>query len=95
VKIEKRGDEFELLLPKEVVEECGFGQEVSVTVQDKTLIVAPQARRARDTWEEAIQKIPQEAIDRDFEEMKDFRDAPNEWDGHGWQWPEPGPHEKV
>ena len=94
-KIEKIGDRFGLLLPKEVVEACGFGGEATVTVNDKTLVVTPYPGRARDEWEEAIRSIPQDAIDRDFEELKDFRDMPNQWDEHGWQWPEPGSHEKV
>ncbi|MBI2948513.1 MAG: hypothetical protein HYY23_12790 [Verrucomicrobia bacterium] len=94
-KIEKVGDGFGLLLPKELLDACGFGSEATVTVQDKTLVVSPGPRRARDDWEEAIQNIPQEAIDRDFEELKKFREMPNEWDDQGWQWPEAGSHEKV
>lgn len=94
-KIEKIGDGFGLILPKELLDACGFGSEATVTVQDKSLIVTPQPQRARDDWEEAISRIPQEAIDRDFEELKEFREMPNEWDERGWQWPEPGPHEKV
>lgn len=94
-KIERIGEGFALLLPKELLEACGFGSEATVTVQDKCLIVTPQPAPPRDAWEEAIQNIPQEAIDRDFEQSKDFRDMPNEWDEHGWQWPQAGPHEKV
>ena len=87
-KIEKVGDGFGLVLPKELLDACGFGREATVTMQDKTLVVSPAPRLARDEWEEAIRKIPQEAIDRDFEELKGFREMPNEWDEHGWQWPE-------
>jgi len=94
-KIEKIGDGFGLLLPKELIEACGFGQEVSVTVQDKTLVVEAEERSARAGWEEAVRKIPQEAIDRDFEELREFREMPNEWDAQGWQWPKPVPDEKV
>ena len=35
---------------------------------------------ARKRWEEAVIEIPQEAIDRDFEELREFREMPNEWD---------------
>ena len=38
-KIEKIGDAFGLLLPKELLDACGFGQEATVTVEDKTLIL--------------------------------------------------------
>ena len=94
-KIEKIGDGFGLLLPKELLDACGFGSEATVTVKDKSLIVTPQSRRAREGWDEAIRNIPQEAIDRDFEELRAFREMPNEWDAHGWQWPEAGPDEKL
>lgn len=94
-KIEKIGDRFGLVLPKELLDACGFGSEAMVRVEEKTLIVSPKPPGARDDWEEAIRNIPQEAIDRDFEELKDFREMPNDWDEHGWQWPEGGPHEKV
>jgi len=88
------GDGFGLLLPKELIEECGFGPEVSITVRDKTLVVAGQDRSARIGWDEAIRNIPQEAIDRDFEELRGFREMPNEWDAQRWEWPEPGTDEK-
>lgn len=92
-KIEKIGDGFGLIRPKELLDACGFGSEANVAVQDKSLIVTPQPRRAREGWAEAIRKIPQGAIDRDFEELKRFRELPDGWDEHGWQWPEPGPQE--
>ncbi len=47
-KIEKIGDGFGLLLPKELLDACGFGSEATVTVKDKSLIVTPQSRRARE-----------------------------------------------
>lgn len=94
-KIEKIGDGFGLILPKELLDACGLGSEATVTVEDKSLIVTAGPRRAREGWEEAVRNIPQEAIDRDFEELRDFRELPNEWDAQGWQWPEAGPDEKV
>lgn len=94
-KLEKIGDGFGLLLPRELVEACGFGSEATVTLQDRSLIVTPEPPGARDDWEQAIRRIPQEAIDRDFEQLKDCREMANAWDEHGWQWPEAGPHEEV
>ena len=60
----------------------------------KTLVVAARDP-ARVGWKEAIRSIPQEAIDRDFEESRAFGEMPNEWDAQGWQWPQAGPNEKV
>lgn len=87
-KIEKVGDGFGLLLPKELLDACGFGSEATVTIQDKTLVVSPQPRRAREGWAEALARVPQAELDRDFEELSAFREAPHEWDATEWQWPE-------
>ena len=89
------GDEFGLRLPKRLLESCGLGEEVSVTVRDKTLVIGPAPTRARTGWTEAIQNIPQEALDRDYEELQAFREMPEEWDAHGWQWPEGSSGEKT
>jgi antitoxin component of MazEF toxin-antitoxin module len=94
-KIEKVGDGFGLILPKEVVEACGFGSEATVTVQEKSLIVTPKPRRAREGWAEALAQIPQEELDRDFAALADWRDMPDEWDGTEWQWPDTPADEKA
>ena len=94
-KIEKIGDGFGLLLPRELIEACGFGTEATVTVQNKTLVVAPRPRRPREGWAEALRAIPQEELDRDFAELQAFRETPDEWDATEWQWPDPGANEKV
>lgn len=94
-KIQRVGDEFGLLLPKELLDACGFGSEATVTVQDKTLVVSPGPRRARDSWAEALRAIPQGELDRDFAELQAFREAPHEWDATEWQWPDTDADEKV
>ncbi len=94
-KIERIGDRFGLVLPKELLDACGFGSEATVTVQDKTLVVSPGPRRAREGWPEALAQIPQEELDRDFRELQAFRETPNEWDATEWQWPDTASDEKV
>lgn len=94
-KIEKVGDGFGLILPKELLDACGFGGEATVTVQDKTLVVSPQPRRAREGWAEALARVPQAELDRDFEELSAFREAPDEWDKTEWQWPDTSADEKI
>ena len=74
-KIEKIGDGFGLLLPKELLEACGFGAEVTVTVQNSTLVASPESQKARQGWAEALRAIPKAELDRDFEELQSFRDA--------------------
>jgi antitoxin MazE len=94
-KIEKIGDGLGLLLPRELLEECGFGAEATVTVQNSTLIVSPGPQEARQGWAEALRAIPQAELDRDFDELQDFRDAPGEWDATGFTWPAGGADEKI
>ena len=94
-RIEKIGDGFGLLLPKELLEACGFGAEVTVTVQNSTLIVSPGPQKARQGWAEALRAIPQAELDRDFEELQSFREAPDEWDATGFMWPGGGADEKI
>ncbi len=94
-KIEKIGDGFGLLLPKELLEECGFGSEVSVTVENKTLIVSPGPKKARQGWAEALQAIPQAELDRDFVDLQSFRDAPDEWASTSYKRSAGGGDEKI
>jgi antitoxin component of MazEF toxin-antitoxin module len=94
-KIERIGDRFGLVLPKELLEACGFGSEATVTVQNKTLIVTPQPRRAREGWAEALEQIPREESVRDFAELEALREAPDEWGATEWQWPDTPANEKV
>jgi antitoxin MazE len=94
-KIEKIGDGFGLLLPKELLEACGFGTEVTITLQNSTLIVSPGTQEARQGWAEALRAIPQAELDRDFEELQDFRDAPDEWDAASFASPAGSANEKI
>lgn len=94
-KIEKIGDGFGLVLPKELLDACGFGSEATVTVRDKTLVVSPGPRRAREGWAEALGAIPQAELERDFTDLQAFRETPDEWDATEWQWPEADSHEKI
>jgi antitoxin component of MazEF toxin-antitoxin module len=87
-KIAKIGNEFGLVLPKDMLDACGFGTEATVTVQDKALIVRPSARSPRDGWAEAITAIPADALRRDFEDLKSFRETADEWNLDDWKWPE-------
>jgi antitoxin component of MazEF toxin-antitoxin module len=94
-KIKKIGDGFGLVLPRELLDACGFGDEATVTVRDKTLVVSPGPRRAREGWAEALAAIPRAELDRDFAELQAFRETPNEWDATDWQWPGTTADEKV
>src|SRR5687768_3411765 len=95
-QIKKIGNEYGLILPLETLRACGFSSEATVVVMDQQLVVTPaKPRQAREGWAEAIAAIPIEAIERDFKEMADVREVPDEWDEQGWQWPEVPTDEKI
>lgn len=94
-KIERIGYRFGLIPPRELLDACGFGSKATVTVQDKTLVVSPGPRRAREGWAEALAGVPQEELDRNFAELQSFREMPDEWDATEWQWPDTSANEKV
>jgi len=94
-RIQKIGDGLGLVLPKELLETCGFGGKATVTVRDKTLVVSPEPRQSREGWAEALAAIPQVELDRDFDELRSFREAPCEWGVSDWQWPDTSTDEKV
>ncbi|GDY19513.1 hypothetical protein LBMAG56_08580 [Verrucomicrobiota bacterium] len=94
-KIERIGDGFGLLLPKEVLDACGFGTAATVTVQNRTLVVTAGPHQAREGWTEALGAIPQTELDRDFAELATLRETPSEWDAAEWHWPAPAANETI
>ncbi len=64
-KIEKMGDGFGLMLPKELLDACGIGdgEEATVIVQNRTLIVAAQDWRPRQGWDEALKRADASSAD--------------------------------
>lgn len=76
-KITKVGSQFGLIIPKEVLDACGFAQEASITVQGGMLIVTPSSRRPRQGWEEAMSAIPQRDLERDFTDLGTLRETPH------------------
>ena len=94
-RIERIGDNLGLILPKELLDSCGFGEQATVTVHNKTLVVSPSPRRAREGWDEALKNISQADLDGDFEQLQTFRETPHSWDNEDWQWPEGRADETV
>jgi antitoxin component of MazEF toxin-antitoxin module len=93
-KIEKIGDGFGLILPKELIEACGFGNQATVTVEDRKLVVTPTPPRVRVGWAEAARQMRERGDDL-TPELQEWLDVPDEWDATEWQWPDPPANEKV
>jgi len=93
-RIERIGDGFGLLLPRELLVACGFGEEVNVTVQDRTLVVTPGPRKVREGWAEAARQMRERGDDL-TPELQEWQEVPDEWDATEWQWPDTPANEKV
>ena len=68
---------------------------LDVTVRHSTPMVSPGPQQARQGWSEALRAIPQAELDQDFDQLRDFRDAPQELDATGFTWPGGGADEKI
>ena len=75
-RIERIGESLGLILPKKLLDSCGFGEHATFTVHNKTLVVSPSPRRARAGWDEALKNISQADLDGDFEQLQAFRETP-------------------
>ena len=93
-KIEQIGDGFGLILPKELLEACGFGSEATVSVENRTLVVAPVQRRVREGWAEAARQMRERGDDL-TPELQEWQGVPDEWDATEWHWPDAPADEKV
>ena len=75
------GNSHGVRIPKAVIEQCGFKDEVELSVKDGALIVVP-ARGLREGWDEAFKAMA--AAGDDALLMPD--DLGTEWDEREWEW---------
>ena len=95
IQIRQFADGCGVLIPEDLLAACGFGKEATLTVRDKTVVLAPAMRQARAGWAEALRAVPDEVLRADMQEMTPFGEAPSAWDAVEWSWPESAPHEKM
>ena len=86
--IQKIGDSFGVLLPKQLLDSCGFDKDVTISVENRTLVLAPAQRKHRAGWAQALNEVPEEALERDWKELRCFSDLRSEWETEHWQWPD-------
>ena len=75
--ITKIGNSKGLIIPIQLLKECGFGDEVSLQVKEDTLIVS-KLGKTREGWEESFLKA---GADQGI--MNDFI---NDFDESEWTW---------
>jgi antitoxin MazE len=80
-KLTKIGNSQGIIIPKAMIEQCGFSDRVQIEVKDNSLIVSPLPE-TRQGWEEAIIAA---GIDEEEELlMGDYLE--HSWDEEEWTW---------
>ena len=79
----KIGNSKGIRIPKPVIAQCGFQDEVEIVVEDKTLVIRPVADAPRSHWDAAFEKM---AAKGDDELLDAGPMTPNQWDDEEWEW---------
>ena len=73
------GNSRGIRLPKPLIDQCGFKDEVEVEVRNHELVLRP-VRTSREKWEEAFMSMAAQGDDR-------LLDTPaSAWDEDEWEW---------
>ncbi len=81
VKLVSIGNSKGVRIPRSVIKECGFGDQVDMRVGDGVVVLAP-AREARAGWDEAFEKM----ADAGDDALIGPDDLDHEWDEEEWEW---------
>lgn len=75
----KIGNSQGLRIPKPIIEQCGFNQEVELEVHDKELRIKP-ATHPRQNWDKAFKAMAKNGDDK-------IIDIPeSNWGEEEWEW---------
>jgi antitoxin MazE len=68
-------------LPRSVIKECGFGEQIEMRVEHGSVVLAP-ARGTREGWDAAFRKM---AANQD-DALLIPDSLAHEWDTEEWEW---------
>lgn len=80
LKLVRVGYSKGIRIPKPIIEQCGFGESVEVSVKDGCMVIAAE-RKSREGWKEAFRRAGQPPDD----EILLAGAIPNEFDRDEWQ----------
>lgn len=75
------GNSRGIRIPKPVLQQCGFGDEVELEVFERRLVVSA-AGRPREGWGELFEAMARYGDDRPL----DVLSPANSWDREEWEW---------
>ncbi len=82
VNLVKIGNSRGIRIPKPVIEQCGFGEEVEMVVQNNELVIRSSSS-VREGWSTAFARM---AEYREDELLDRVAEAPTGWDEEEWEW---------
>jgi antitoxin MazE len=80
-EIVRIGNSRGIRIPKPLIEQCGFGDQVELRVQEGCLVISV-GRRIRDGWEAAFLAAGSSLLDERLLESA----TENEFDRREWRW---------
>lgn len=75
----KIGNSHGVRIPKPLLDQCGFGSEVELEVQNHSLVLSP-TKQTRKDWESAFKKMAQNKDDQLIETTS------TDWENGKWEW---------
>ena len=79
----KIGDSRGIRIPKPVFEQCGFEDEVEMSIHNKELIIRSK-NKPRDGWANAFQSMTKNGDDTLI--LNQVAEAKSTWDDEEWEW---------
>ena len=80
--IVKIGNSQGIRIPKPILQQCGFQDEVEIEVQDHALVIRA-SQRPRQMWETAFQAM---ATHKDDALLDEGSEPLTTWDENEWEW---------
>ena len=75
----KIGNSHGVRIPKPLLDQCGFGNEVELEVQNDSLVIKPR-KKIRRNWEDAFMKMAGNTDDKLIETPS------TDWENGEWEW---------
>ncbi len=80
-RIVKIGNSQGIRIPRLLLDQVQFGQEVELVVQERQIVIR-EAKPARAGWAEAFQKMAKQGDDLLLDDVV----STTEWDEEEWEW---------
>lgn len=80
-KIVQIGNSRGIRIPKSVFEQCHFGSEVTLKIDNKKLIIEPAEKKPREGWKESFR-----ADKKSLTKNENVDYLPTKFDAEEWEW---------